>query len=371
MFRHAKRPLVGLALLLISACGGLPEAPEWDVKVAAPVSTDRLGVEDFLPAGIGTIERAGETLFTLPATRGEATLQMSAICPGCPTQSTSLIPEFTHGQIVSIAMPDDVVQMELRSGEAVIFATNGLGFTLLGDTGDGSGFLEAVVYDPESGTELGRERVSGPGTEFAPGETRELRIALAPGTITGGVNIELMVGSPQLILSTPIILGPDSDLTIEGAIQSLEVASVTVRVDAVELTQTSPMDLDLDSSTEGLIHDRLLGADVDFELIHDLAIDGPVRVSIANSPAALFSGDPQTEVSVGQFSFVAGQTQKASLDAAAVQQLIDFQEHWIGYSAVGTGTLGIPADQGPLSRFTPASGIDTRIRVTASFRVGG
>ena len=261
--------------------------------------------------------------------------------------------------------------MELQSAEAVVSATNGLGFTLLGDTGDGSGYLEVVILDQATGTELGRERVEGPGTELGPGATLDIRIPIGASEITDGIRVQMAVNSPSQTLAAPVMLSPASSLALDGGLQQMQVSAVTVRVDQIAVTRSSEINMNLDAGAEETIDERLIGADVEFELIHDIDIDGPFNVTIADSPGALFSGNPAREISLGQFTFAPGQVQNSSIDAAQVRQLIDFPEQWLGYEAVGTGTLDDPPGHGPLSRFTPDSGFNTRVRVQTTFRVGG
>ena len=359
------------AAVTLAACGGLPEAPEWDVVIAAPFTSDRLEIDDFLPDQIGTADVAGTQVFTLPGMREQSSMQFSSICPTCPSGSTNFVPGFSYGEVVDLDLMQDVVRLELQDAEAIVSATNDLGFTILGDTGDGSGFLEAIILDLGTGTELGRERIEGPGTELGPGQNLDIRIPIGSASITNGVRVQLSLSSPSQTLATPVMLSPASSFAIDGGLQSLQVAAVTVRVDQIAVTRTSEVDLNLDAGAQDAIDERLIGADIEFELMHDIAIDGPFNVTIADSPAALFSGDPAHEITLGQFSFAPDQVQESSLDAAAVRQLVDFPEQWIGYEAVGTGTLTDPPGHGPLSRFTPGSGFNTRVRVATTFRVGG
>lgn len=358
-------------VLLVAACGGLPESPEWDVIVAAPFSSDRLEVDDFLPDGIDTARVAGDRVFTLPGLREQSTMQFASICPTCPSGDTNLIPAFSFGDEIGVALMQDVVRMELSGAEAVLSATNGLGFTLLGATGDGSGALDVIILDQATGAELGRERVAGPGTEWAPGETLEVRIDLGATEITDGIRVQFALASPRIDLATPVTLSPASSVDLDGGLQSTQVRAVTVRVDRVPVFRASPIELNLDSGAQDVIDERLLGADVEFELQHDIAITGPFDVTIADSRTALFTGDPAHEIVLGRFGFEAGRVQKSSLDAATVRRLVDFADPWIGYSAVGTGTLDDPPGHGPLSRFTPESGFATRVRIATTFRVGG
>jgi hypothetical protein len=358
-------------LSFVSACGGLPESPEWDVVVAAPFTSDRLSVDDFLPAGIDTARVDGDKVFVLPGQREQSALQFASVCPTCPSGSTDIVPAFSYGDEIGVPLMTDVVQMELRDAEAVLSATNGLGFTLLGDTGDGTGSLEVVVLDRFTGTELGRERVAGPGTEWAAGEVLEVRVALGAVDVSGGIRVQFELVSPRIDLPAPVTLSGASSIDVDGGLQSLQVAAVTVRVDQVPVFRRSPIDINLDEGAEGVIDERLIGADVEFELRHDIAVEGPFVVTIADSRDALFSGDPAHEITLGQFTFAPFATQHSEIDAATVRRLVDFADPWIGYAAVGTGTLADPPGQGPLSRFTPESGFDTRVRVATTFRVGG
>ena len=52
MHRIALAAALAFAALTIAACE-MPESPEWDVVVAAPFTSDRLEIDDFLPAQIG------------------------------------------------------------------------------------------------------------------------------------------------------------------------------------------------------------------------------------------------------------------------------------------------------------------------------
>lgn len=370
MHRIATLAALTGATLTFTACE-MPSSPEWDVIIAAPFTSDRLEIDDFLPAEVGTADVQGTQVFTLPGMRQQSSMQFSSICPTCPSGSTNFVPGFSYGEVVDLDLMQDVVRLELQDAEAVVSATNDLGFTILGDTGDGSGFLEAIILDRGTGNELGRQRVEGPGTELGPGQNLDIRIPIGTASVTGGVRVQLSLNSPNQTLASPVMLSPASSFAIDGGLQSLQVAAVTVRVDQIPVNRTSEVDLNLDAGAEDTIDKRLIGAEIEFELMHDIAIDGPFNVTIADSPGALFSGDPMREITLGQFTFAPDQVQKSSLDAATVRRLIDFPEQWIGYEAVGTGTLADPPGHGPLSRFTPDSGFNTRVRVATTFRVGG
>lgn len=363
--------LVSGVLLGAAACGGLPESPEWDVVVAAPFSSDRISVDDFLPPGTTSTQAGGVEVFTLPGIQQQSSTPFSTICPSCPSGSTSTVPAFSYSENVDVDLTQDVVRLELHDGEAVMSVTNGLGFTFLGATGDGSGFVEVVVFDQASGNELGRQRVAGPGTELGPGETLDIQIPLGTAEITDGIRVDLSVASPTLNLPSPVTLSPATSLALDGGLASLQVRAVTVRVDQIPVTRSSQIDVNLDAGAENIVNKRLIGAEIEFQLLHDVAVDGPFDVTLANSEAALFTGNSSNEISLGQFTFAPDDLQTFSLDAATVQRLIDFDEQWIGYEAVGTGTLSDPPGRGPLSRLTPESSFGTRVRIATTFRAGG
>jgi len=368
---RAKSLLIACAVAL-TACGGTPESPEWEVVIAAPFSSERLTISEFLPAGIDTARVGGEKVFTLPSTRSSIELRLDAICPACAGGGiTPLIPAFSLSGEFEIAAPTNLVRMEINAAQATVAIFNGLGFQMLGATGDGSGFLEIVIFDQGTGNEIGRGRREGPGSEINPGQTATIPIDLSNTEITDGLGIQFTVSSPEVVLATPISLDPAASLAFTGELGSLRIGGLIMRVDAVGLTRSSPIDLNLDQGTRDQIDKRLLGAIVEFQLLHDVAITGPFAVTIANSKAALFTGNPLIEIPLGQFSFAPDVIQTGSVDASQVQQLIDFDEHWIGYQAVGTGTLNDPPGHGPLSRFTPETSFQTRVKVATRFRVGG
>lgn len=366
----AKFWLIGCALAL-AACGGTPEAPEWDVVVAAPFSSERLAISDFLPTGLDTALVNGEKIFTLPPIQNSFDLRLDAICPVCIGGITPLIPAIRFSGNFDVAFPTDLVRMEVSAAQAIVAITNGLGFQMLGATGDGSGFLEIVLYDQGTGNEIGRQRREGPGSEIDPGATASIVIDLSDIEITDGIRIEFTVSSPEITLPAPISLDPAASLAFAAEIGSMQIGGLIMRVDAVSLDKSSPIDINLDQGTKDQIDSRLLGADVEFQLLHNVAIAGPFAVTIANSQASLFTGNPAVEIPLGQFTFAPDVIQTGSVGASEVQQLIDFNEHWIGYEAVGTGTLSDPPGHGPLSRFTPDTAFQTRVKVAAKFRVGG
>ena len=372
--RHAvsARSILIACALVLTACGGTPESPQWDVVVAAPFSSEELTISEFLPTGIDTAQVNGEKIFTLPPVQNSFDLRLDAICPVCAGGGTTpLIPAFNFSGNLDVALPTNLVRMEVSSAQVTVAITNGLGFQMLGATGDGSGFIEVVIFDQGSGNEIGRRRREGPGSEINPGEIATIPVTLSDIEITDGISIQFTVSSPQITLSTPIALNPAASLAFAAEIGSLRIGGLIMRVDAVSLTRASPIDMNLDQGTKDQIDNRLLGAIVEFQLLHNVAIAGPFAVTLANSQSALFSGDPLVEIPLGQFSFAPDLIQTGSLDASQVRQLIDFNEHWIGYEAVGTGTLGDPPGRGPLSRFTPDTAFQTRVKVAAKFRVGG
>jgi hypothetical protein len=167
------------------------------------------------------------------------------------------------------------------------------------------------------------------------------------------------------------MLSPATSLALDGGLGPLQIAAVTVRVDQIPVTRSSQIDVNLDTGAENVVNERLISAEIEFQLLHNVAVDGPFNVTIANSQTALFSGNGANEISLGRFTFRPDELQTFLLDAATVQRLIDFNEQWIGYEAVATGTLSDPPGRGPLSRLTPDSGFGTRVRIATTFRAGG
>ena len=111
-----ERRWAGLALTaaLLGGCE-LPEAPNWEVVVAAPFSSDTLPIIDFLPPVIDTTTVGGQSAFSTAPAQAAATLSLAQMCPPCVGLGfTVVVPEFDYLDSLDVTFPQ-----ELAAGKSI------------------------------------------------------------------------------------------------------------------------------------------------------------------------------------------------------------------------------------------------------------
>jgi hypothetical protein len=369
--RHPRAPLrptlalsAGIALLALAACQ-LPEAPEWDVGIVAPFSSDPIGIADFLP-GLVQIDSSGVPwVFTID--RQEDSLDftyndMCALSPfGCVGTIGLPVPEFSYTDSLEVRFSNsDLVSVEGVAGTLSLQVVNNLGFEPLRSDASSDGYIALAVRDLGTGATIDSVLISAADTTI--GSTYDITLNFSTAELVDGFVILFYVFSPnngQLITINPA----SASLSLSASLDGIEVAAATVIVDNMSMDTSFVADIDQDTRNE--IMDRVISGAYELTLVHDLELDGSLALSIAGSEADLFSGNPLTEVQLINLVFTSDVAQAGELTAQDLELIASFPDVYIGYSGVASGSG--PGNQ---SRFAPDQTLQAQLKVTAQIRIG-
>lgn len=351
----------GIALLALAACE-LPEAPEWDVGIVAPFSSDPIGIADFLP-GVVQIDSSGVPwVFTIDREESSQVFNYGDLCaPFCAGVIGLPVPGFAHADSFEVAFSDaDLVSVEGLSATMTMQFDNGLGFEPLRSNVDTTGYIAIAIRDLGTGATLDSLFLSA-ATESL-GTQSDTVFSFSAANVTDGVKIVFWVVSPydgQTITVDP----STASVTLSAALDGIEVAAATAVVDNMSMDTSFVADIDQDTRDE--IMDRVISGAYELKLVHDLELDGTLALSIAGSEADLFSGNPLLEVRLPNLVFTADVAQTGELTAQDLELIASFPYIYVGYSGVASGTR-----LGNQSRFAPDQSLQAQLKLTAQVRIG-
>jgi hypothetical protein len=352
---------LGAAAILLVACE-VPEAPEWDVGLSIPFSSDPITVVDFLPDTVDVDTVGGTPVFTVGVQADSVEYTLGQMCPACGVLqgATTTVPTFDYQDSLDVPFPAELVSVELISAQLGLFMDNGLNFDPL-RPGNG-GFIAIAVRDMGSGALLDSVFVDG-NSETLPAYTRkQIDLSVADASISQGLRVWINVHSPSD--GQTVTIDNNLGARFGAVLDQILVSAIVAVVDTETLDEDFLVDVDADLRDE--IADNVQSAVYELELTHGFELAGTLEVSIAGSQADLFSGDSFREVRLGPLSFTSGEVQTGSLTPAEIQQIADYVDVYVGYRGVASGT-----GAGATSRFAADQSLETNFRLTASVRVGG
>ncbi len=352
----------GLALLALAACE-LPEAPEWDVGIVAPFSSDPLGIADFLPGVVQIDSLSDPWVFTIDRQESNIGFSYADMCALwlCAGGISLPVPEFSYTDSLQVLFSDaSLVSVEGVSGTLSLQVVNNLGFEPLRSDATSDGYISLAVRDLGSGTTIDSLFLSAADTTI--GSTYDINLNFSAAELVDGFVVFFHVFSPND--GVPITINPGSaSLSLSASLDGIEVAAATVIVDNISMDTSFVADIDQNTRDE--IMDRVISGAYELMLIHDLELDGSLALSIAGSEADLFSGNPLSEVRLIDLVFTSDVAQAGELTAQELELIARFPEIYIGYSGVASGTR-----LGNQSRFAPDQTLQAQLKVTAQIRIG-
>jgi hypothetical protein len=367
--RHVWWVVFGLGLALLAACD-VPEAPEWDVGIAVPFSSDPVAIIDFLPTEVRADTVNGQPVFTVDPQRDSVDYRLGDMCPACQSSAgqTIPVPEFEYFDSLEVRFPQNLVSVELTSARLGMRVRNSLNFDPLRphSNPDSAGFIALVARDLASGVKLDSVLISGASSTFPSGSTLESVLDISQAQITDGVRVVFHIFSPRD--TQTVTIDPNMSASVGGFLEQVQVAAVTAVVDNRTLEESFRVDVSESARTQ--LTDRVQSGSFELKLRHDLEVDGALEVSVAGSALDLFSGDPAREVRLAQLVLTPDIVQRGELTAAEIQLIGGFPNVYVGYRAVASGTRTLAPGRSNLSRFTPDQALQVELKVTSRLRVG-
>lgn len=369
------RPLLlsaaGVGLAILAACE-LPEAPEWDIGVMAPFSSEPMSIADFLPALITADSLDGQAVFRVETQQKDTAFSLGEMCPACLALAgqTVAVPTFEYTDSLVVPFSDThLVSVEILSAALTLRVRNNLNFDPLRPTAQPPGYVALAVRDFASGTLIDSLLISGASESLPAGDTLVYEIDIGEAQLTDGFRVWFHAFSPHDGQTVQL----DNNLTValDAALDEIVAAAATVEVDGETLDERFAAEVDQDFRQE--LAKRVQDAtEYELVLVHDVEVDGTLEVSIAGSVADLFSGIPDREVRLDGLVFTADLDQYGELTVDEIQRIAYFPNPdsvYVGYRGTAWGTrtdFGRPN----LSRLTPDLTLDTELTLKSTLRVG-
>ena len=350
---------VGVCAVLLSGCK-LPEAPEWDVGLSIPLSSDPITTVDLLPSEVDTATVSGVPVFVLQDQADSVDYTLGTMCPACGVLQglTTTVPSFDYQDSIDVVFDLDLVSVEVVSANLGLFVLNQLNFDPL-RPGAG-GYIALAAHDLGTGALLDSVFVDGASQSLPAGQRTQFDLNLSNTTITQGVRVVINLHSPADGQTVTI----DNSLWARfGAVLGqIQISALTAVVDAETLDEEYVIEFDQDARAD--LAENVVSAQYEFEMSHNLEIAGALESSIAGSSADLFSGDPSREIRLLGLTFESDEKQTGTLTVQDMNQIAAYPEVYIGYrgSVSGSGA-------GNTSRFTPAQYFQTKLTFSTFVRV--
>lgn len=292
MTRHASRsPVILAAILLPAACDVPSEAPILDSRWVVPGDETRISVADLLPAGVtaGTPPEA----FAVEVAPATVDRTLGELCSSCQTLDGVVAPKpaFQAEWEARTALPLDVVDGELESGEVTIVVENGLGFDPLrpggGETGTMTFDLISSPGPGDPGRVVGTVELDGAVTALPAGGSVSRVMDLAAGTLEPELTVRIDLESPD---GDPVLIDADEFVRVTAVVDRVLMGSLSVVV--ADLTVTSEtVDLDVGDVDRSVVDRLVKGAFI-------LEIDNPWSIEVALSLRIAGTGIPTIRKSV-------------------------------------------------------------------------
>jgi hypothetical protein len=372
--RHAVSAGVGVGLLSLAACE-IPEAPNWDVGVVLPFTSDTITIIDFLPRDsaqvliVDTATIGGQRVFTVQVQQDAVDYRLGQMCSLCQSSAglTIAVPGFEYTDSLDVLFPDDLITLELITARLSIGVQNGLNFDPLRPhpDPDSAGFIALVARDVATGATIDSVFISGASRTMRAGSTTEFEFGVANSILSEGLRIVFHIRSPQD--GQTVTIDPDLNARISGLLDQITVSGVTVVVDNRTLDEDERIEVDQGVRDE--LANRVQSGEFELELLHNLQLSGDFTSSIAGSRADLFSGDPSREVRLNQLVFTPGPVQTGQLTREEIELIASFPTVFLGYRANASGTETGPKGQLNVGRFTPDQFLQVKLKLTSIVRV--
>lgn len=262
------------AVIALGACEFPTSAPIFESRYVIPSETTTLTVNQLLPSSITVVNNAFQLQLT-PATLSRTLGQLCAAC-GAVNGQTVPYPGFTSSVGTTITIPSDVASATLSSGSVLVAIQNSFGFDALNPPGATTGGTMTITVT-NAGRTLGSTIITGP---FPSGTTKTASIPLAPGVLTGPIDIAIAITSPAggALPAQFVTINTAGQLNVTATPQVISVSSASVVVTNKQISATAvTLDLsDIDSS----IGDRAVSGAIILKITNPFNVAGALQLKI-------------------------------------------------------------------------------------------
>ena len=342
--------LAAAAVLVLGACDIPTEPPKFQTRFVVPGETTTLNVNQLLPSSVTAVGNTFQLTVAARAIPSRTLGEMcGAACADFPTVFVAPKPAFSDSIPVSVTLPADVASATLASGTITVTLTHSFDFDPLRPPGGANGSI--VLRIRNGNTIVGSATINRP---FPPNSTLTETVTLNPGTISGPLDVALLINSPAGDPAQPVTINKNASFagtvtpgTIAVSNASVVVAGKQVSVEAVSIDLTGFEDF----------RERVKGGAIVVNITNPLAVGGTMTLTLTGGTA----GPITKQINVG-----AGTTsQRIQFSEAELQSLLG-REIRLTISGPLTGTAS-----GGLVTVSPGQQISISTQLDFVFELGG
>ena len=306
--KRCTAPLLS-AFLLVAACDIVPsEPPIFETRFVIPGESTTLSVNQLLPSSISV---SGNNFVLALGTQTIPARTLGQLCPPCQAFNGQLVPKpaFSDSVTTTIAMAADVSSANITSGSVTVVLSHNFGFDPLRPPGAAA--TGSLTVTARNGTRvLGSTTVTDP---FPNNTTLTRMIALAPGTVTGPLQVTVAINSPAGGLAPANWVVVNTSAALTGTVQPNEIlignANVVVSNDTV-----SAQSIVIDLTGFEDVSDRILRGALVVTMNNPLGVAGTMILTLSGGSA----GPITKQVAVGAGTT----TQRIDFTEAELQSLL-------------------------------------------------
>lgn len=269
-------------MLLVGAAGcDIPTSlPSWTTEWDLLVVDQKIGAADLLPAGV----RADARGFVIDSFGATGSIRLGEVCELC-TCFDGPIPGLTitpHDW--PVRLPPGLTEAQLRSGRARLVLVNEIGFDLLDDAQGGLGWLDVVLIDRYTDTQIDRRHLTG---TFAPGDSLALEFDLAGRRLHSGLVARVSGQTPGSGGCT-VKLTEKSGFTARVELRDVVASTVDVVVGDASLA-LAPRSLQLPAALARRLRPGDARVALDVEIESRVPTSAELDLSVATGADELFT----------------------------------------------------------------------------------
>lgn len=278
-----------LAALALAACDFPTAPPIFETRFVIPGEETTLSVRELLPSSIS--EAGGAFRLTLsPVVIPTRTL--GQMCPPCtliPSGTVVPKPAFTADIPLTVDVPEDVVSASVTAAAVTFTLTQNFGFDPLQPSGrTEDGYIAVRVRN--GARVLAVDTVRG---AFPSGSTKTLELQLAPGVVTGDLEVLLTLYSPAGGSAAQHWVPVNQSASLSGSVVpgliTIASADVVVQDRNVSVTSVQIDFSDLDES----VTDRVQSGALVLDIVNPLAVAGTLNVTLTGGTAGTITKQVQ------------------------------------------------------------------------------
>ena len=273
--RHGRPPVgvAALAALALSACDFPTAPPRVETTFVVPGEETELSVAELLPASVSLSAAGGTFQLEVPGSTFARTL--ADMCPPCAAFDGAVVPKpaFTYTFGDELALPAQVVSATLAGGSVELRLTHGFGFDPIRPSASTRGEITATLRS--GGALLGQATIRGTDTAFPSGGTVARTIPLQAGEVSGPLEIEIALTSPE---GDPVRVDADAAFSVAVAPGPLAISRATVDVQAQAVSVES-VTLDTEDVDSALV-ERVRGGAVLVDLSNPWPVSGTLTLRL-------------------------------------------------------------------------------------------